>query len=220
MKGERRIFEASEIRSDQADGYTILGGYAILFNSRTNIGPFDEIIEPGAVGPDALKDVPFFVNHDTYGIPMARSRNNNERSTMQLFVDDIGVGFRIRLDTERNANANALASAVEREDISGVSFMMLGVTDKWEDARSEHPLRHIRNIARIGEISAVVWPAYKETSIESRDNSGALDSALESLESAKAAEEAEERERLENERRTAAIEKLEKLQKEVRSNDV
>ena len=220
MKGERRIFNCSEIRAEQFEGITKLTGYAILFNSRTNIGPFDEVIEPGAVGPEAMKDVPFFVNHDTSGIPMARSRNNNENSTMQLFLDEKGVGFRVNLDTERNTNARALSSAVERGDISGVSFMMLGVTDTWEDARSEHPLRHIRNIRRIGEISAVVWPAYEETSIESRDRSGSLDSALESLESAKAAEEQEEREKLENERRTAAIEKLENLQKEVRNNDI
>lgn len=216
-KAERRAY-TFEVRAEDNEGIARLEGRAILYNSRTNIGRFDEIIEPGALEGTDLRDVPFFANHNVNSIPLARSRNNNENSTMQLILDEEGLGIRADLDIENNAEARALYSAVERGDITGMSFMMIGIKDRWEGARSEHPLRHITAIERIGEVSAVNFPAYAQTSIESRDNSGALESAMESLESAIAAEEAEEREAAEQERRTAVLEWLENYRKG-KSND-
>lgn len=216
-KAERRAY-TFEVRAEDNEGIARLEGRAILYNSRTNIGRFDEIIEPGALDGTDLRDVPFFANHNVNSIPLARSRNNNENSTMQLILDEEGLGIRADLDIENNAEARALYSAVERGDITGMSFMMIGIKDRWEGARSEHPLRHITAIERIGEVSAVNFPAYAQTSIESRDNSGALESAMESLESAIAAEEAEERAAAEQERRTAVLEWLENYRKG-KSND-
>ena len=218
-KAERRAY-TFEVRAEETEGIARLEGRAILYNSRTNIGRFDEIIEPGALDNTDLRDVPFFANHNINSIPLARSRNNNENSTMQLILDGDGLGIRADLDIENNAEARALYSAVERGDITGMSFMMIGIKDKWEGPRSEHPLRHIVGIERIGEVSAVNFPEYAQTSIESRDNSGTLESALESLESAIAEEEAEERAKAEDERRTAAIERLNKLQQEVRDREI
>ena len=218
-KAERRAY-TFEVRAEETEGIARLEGRAILYNSRTNIGRFDEIIDPGALDNTDLKDVPLFANHNVHSIPLARSRNNNENSTMQLTLDGDGLGIRADLDIENNAEARALYSAVERGDITGMSFMMIGVKDRWEDARSDHPLRHIIGIERIGEVSAVNFPAYAQTSIESREVFGSLDSALESLESAKAAEEAEERAKADEERRTAALERLNNLLKEVKRNEV
>lgn len=192
---EIRSFDCSVDSEESKEGKRILTGRAIVFGKRTNIGPFDEIIEQEAITPEVLRDVPLLLNHDQKGIPLARSRNNNENSSMQLILDDEGLSFRTTLDTENNMNARALSSAVDRGDISGMSFMMIRVKDRWENARSEHPVRHVIGIGRIGEISAVTHPAYAQTSIENRGISGSLDSALESLESARAAEIAEERKR-------------------------
>ena len=209
-KAERRAY-TFEVRAEENEGTARLEGRAILYNARTNIGRFDEIIEPGALDGTDLKDVPFFANHNVNSIPLARSRNNNENSTMQLILDGEGLGIRADLDIENNAEARALYSAVERGDITGMSFMMIGIKDKWEGARSEHPLRHITAIERIGEVSAVNFPAYPQTSIESREHSAALESAMESLESAIAEEEEEERKAQAAERRTAALERLNNL---------
>ena len=52
-------------------------GRAIVYNSRTDLGWFDEVIEAGALAETNLKDVRFLVNHNTDMIPLARSRNNN-----------------------------------------------------------------------------------------------------------------------------------------------
>ena len=208
-KAEKRAF-TFEWRAEEIEDERVgrLEGRAILYNSRTNIGRFDEIIEPGALDNTDFRDVPLFANHNINSVPLARSRNNNENSTMQLTLDEEGLGIRADLDLENNADARALYSAVKRGDITGMSFMMIGVKDKWDGARSEHPLRHITGIERIGEVSVVNFPAYTQTSIETRDNSDALESAMESLESAIAAEEAEERETAEQERRTAVLEWL------------
>ena len=122
---EVRSFNCVVDTEESKEGKRTLTGRAIVFGQRTNIGPFDEIIEREAITPDVLRDVPLLLNHDLSGIPLARSRNNNENSSMQLILDDEGLGFRTVLDTANNMNAKALSSAVDRGDISGMSFMMM-----------------------------------------------------------------------------------------------
>lgn len=180
---EIRTFEF-EVRAEQNDEHGhFLTGRPIVYNQRTDIGWYDEIIEQGALDYTDLKDVRFLVNHNVDMIPLARSRNNNENSTMQLIPDESGMGIRVDLDTENNSDAKSLYSAVGRGDISGMSFMFSVDKDSWDDIDSEHPTRHIRSIKRVLEVSAVTFPAYSQTSIQTRGLSDALDSAKESLES-------------------------------------
>ena len=176
-----------EVRADQNEEHgNFITGRPIVFDSRTDIGPWDEIIDRGALDETDLKDVRFLVNHNVDMIPLARSRNNNANSTMQLSVDEDGMGIRVDLDVENNADAKSLYSAVSRGDISGMSFMFSVDKDSWDDVDSEHPTRHIRSIRRVLEVSAVTFPAYAQTSIQTRGLSDALDSAKESLESERA----------------------------------
>lgn len=67
-----------------------------------------------------------------------------------------------------------------------MSFMFSVDKDSWDDIDTEHPTRHVRSIKRVLEVSAVTFPAYSQTSIQTRGLSDALDSALESLESERA----------------------------------
>ena len=186
MKTEIRTFNF-EVLADQNEQHGhFLTGRPIVFNQRTNLGWYDEIIEAGALDVTDLKDVRMLVNHNTDMIPLARSRNNNENSTMQLIPDDEGMKIRADLDTENNADARSLYSAVGRGDISGMSFMFTVDKDSWDDIDTEHPTRHIRSISRILEVSAVTFPAYTQTSIQTRGLADALDSAKASLESERA----------------------------------
>lgn len=159
-------------------------GRPIVYNSKTDLGYFDEIIEAGALDKANLKDVRFLVNHNTDMIPLARSRNNNENSTMQLEVDKSGMGIRVNLDTENNSEARNLYSAIKRGDITGMSFMFTIDDEEWEDLESDHPTRHIRKIGQVFEVSAVTFPAYEATEISARDKE-ALDSAKATLDSVK-----------------------------------
>lgn len=183
---EIRAFNFDVRAQEDEEHGAYLEGTPIVYDSLTDLGGYDEIIDRGALQNTDLKDVRFLVNHNTDMIPLARSRNNNENSTMQMSVNDNGMNIRVNLDTENNAEAKALYSAVERGDISGMSFMFSVDGDKWENLESEHPTRHILSIGRVFEVSAVTFPAYEATSIQARGLSGALDSALDSLESARA----------------------------------
>lgn len=157
-----------EVRAEETEAGNIITGRPIVYNSRTDLGWFDEIIEPGALNNTDLTDVRFLVNHDTSKIPLARSRRNNGNSTMQLTTDNDGLGIRVTLDTENNSEARALYSAVQRGDISGMSFMF-GIRDEeWENLDSDHPTRHIKDISTVVEVSAVTFPAYESTEINAR----------------------------------------------------
>lgn len=170
-----------EVRAENADNKNIIVGRPIVYNSRTNLGWFDEIIEPGALSNTDLTDVRFLVNHDTSKIPLARSRRNNGNSTMHLTVDEAGMEIRVTLDIENNMEARALYSAVERGDISGMSFMFSIRDEEWDELDSDHPTRRIKDISTVVEVSAVTFPAYDATEINARSKE-ALDNARSALE--------------------------------------
>ena len=173
-----------EVRAARTDKGNTITGRPIVYNSRTNIGCFDEVIEAGALDGADLRDVRFLVNHDTSKLPLARSRRNNGNSTMQLTVDTFGMTIDANLDTENNAEARALYSAVERGDITGMSFMFSIDDEEWENLDSDHPTRHIRKIGSVVEVSAVTFPAYDATEIFARSKE-ALESARSALENAR-----------------------------------
>jgi HK97 family phage prohead protease len=193
MEKEIRAF-TFEVRANNNDEHgNFLEGRPIVYDSRTDLGWYDEIIDKGALDNTDLKDVRFLVNHNTDMIPLARSRNNTVNSTMQMTVDEQGMLIRVDLDTENNAEAKSLYSAVERGDIDGMSFMFVADEDRWEDIDTDHPTRHIVSLRKVFEVSAVTFPAYEDTSIQARGLSSALDSAKTSLENVKAEARAIER---------------------------
>lgn len=188
-KANRELIQRNynfEIRAEQDEERgSVIVGRPIVYDSRTDIdGYFAEIIERGALKNTDLTDVRFLVNHDLSKIPLARSRRNTKNSTMQLSVDDEGLGIRVVLDTENNTEARNLYSAIERGDISGMSFMFGVDAEEWEDLDSDYPTRHIKSISTVVEVSAVTFPAYESTSISARDKS-ALDNARLALENAR-----------------------------------
>jgi HK97 family phage prohead protease len=222
MNKEIRSLEF-EIRAEETGQEKRAGrltGTPIVFNQVTDLGWIREVIEPGALDSTDLRDVRFLVGHDTSMIPLARSRNNNENSTMQLSVTDRGMEIRVDLDIEGNPRAKELYSAVKRGDISGMSFMFTVDKDAWEDLESEQPLRRITSISRVFEVSAVTFPAYEGTDLQAASEDSALESARASLESARKQLEEDRKAQAEAERRTALIARLENLNKEVKRDEV
>lgn len=184
---ERRAF-TFDVRAEENEEHGhFLSGTPIVFDVQTDLGWCRECIAPGALDDADMKDVRFLVGHDTSAIPLARSRNNNANSTMQMSVNDKGMDIRVDLDTENNGRARELYSAAKRQDISGMSFMFSVDSVSWEDLDSDKPLRRITKIRRIYEVSAVAFPAYESTTLEARsDNCEVLDSNHAALESVKA----------------------------------
>lgn len=203
-----------EVRAEQDERHgAVITGHPIVFNQVTEIctwaGTIREVIDPEAIDQNTdMRDVRFLVGHDASMIPLARSRNNNQNSTMQLTPDETGLGMRADMDTENNTTARALYSAAGRGDISSMSFAFIVDKEAWDDLDTDKPLRHIRHIARIIEVSAVAFPAYEGTDLEAADERNRLESLVSSLESARR-QLAEQRARDENaQRRNAAIQAL------------
>lgn len=184
MKGTVKRSYQFEIRAEEGERGKVIQGRPIVYNSRTNLGYFDEIIEPGALNNADLTDVRFLVNHDTSKIPLARSCARNQDSTMQMHVDNQGLKIRVMLDTENNAEARALYSAVQRRDITGMSFLFGIDHETWENMDTDHPLRRIQSISVVEEVSAVTFPAYEATEIDAR-NKKSLEEEKRKLEEAR-----------------------------------
>ena len=188
MPNKNNIIKRSysfEVRAEEQDGGRVITGRPIVYGSETDLGWFREIIDQGALDEADLTDVRFLVNHNTDMIPLARSRRNNGNSTMKMSVDLMGLNLDyVKLDTENNMDARAPFSAVERGDLTGMSFMFTIEDEEWQDLDTESPLRRIKRIGKVYEVSAVTFPAYEATEINARDKA-ALDSARATLENAR-----------------------------------
>ena len=203
-----------DIRAEETEKESRKGqltGLPIVFDQRTDLGFCDEVIDRSALDDCDLKDVMFLVGHDTSMIPLARSRNNNENSTMQMTVTERGMEIRVDLDIENNPRAAELYSAVKRGDITGMSFMFSVNKDSWDDIDGDHPTRTILAIRKVYEVSAVAFPAYPQTELQAASEGDTLESVKASLESARKAADEERAKAAEQERRTALLERLNKI---------
>ena len=183
----------AEFRAAGSDGEQkghIVEGLAAVYEQETHIadffGEFIEVIRAGAFDETDFSDVRLLVNHDTSGIALARSRNNNKSdkpNTMQLTVDEKGVNIKADLDTENNEQARALYSAISRGDMDGMSFCFFvsEKNQKWSE-KDGVDYREILKVDKVIEVSAVNFPAYEGTNINSRS----LDSDKRALENARA----------------------------------
>lgn len=182
---ERRAFTFDVRAIESENGEKIITGRPIVYEAKTDLGYFDEVIARGALDGADLRDVRFLVNHNTSMIPLARSRRNNGNSTMKLSTDFDGMSMDfVKLDVDNNSDARALYSAVQRGDITGMSFMFSIDAQEWLDLESDHPTRRITKIGKVVEVSAVTFPAYDSTEISARSKE-ALESARHELESAR-----------------------------------
>ncbi len=169
-----------EVRAekDESEGAVIVGR-PIVYDSKTDLGYFEEVIEKGALSKTDLSDVRFLVNHDTSKLPLARFKKGEKNSTMSINVDDKGMTIRVSLDIENNTEARNLYSSVQRRDVSGMSFMFGVDSEEWENLDTDYPTRRILGISSVAEVSAVTFPAYESTEINTR-NKETLNSAKDS----------------------------------------
>lgn len=169
-----------ELETREQGDAGVIRGVPIVYDSVTDLGYFDEVIERGALDKTNLTDVRLCLNHDTSFV-YARSRNNRPDSTMRLALTDRGLEVEADLAINESPKARDYYSAVKRGDIDKMSFMFSVDEERWEDLDSEHPTRHILSIGSVVEVSAVTFPAYDSTSIQARSKE-ALDSARSALE--------------------------------------
>lgn len=134
----------------------VLEGYAALYNEPTDLGPFREMIAPGAFAEVLDDDVRLLLNHD--GAPLARTKNG----TLQLSDDERGLMYRAELiDTQAGRDLYAM---VKRGDITQSSF---GFTIEKQEIQ-EDGLRVITKVGRLLDVSPVTYPAYESTEVYAR----------------------------------------------------
>ena len=140
----------------------VIRGTAIVFNSESrDLGGFREIIMPEALDKffernSNAPDVAALFNHDT-GEVLGRTPD-----TLKLSRDDKGLHFEL---TPPKSRADVLES-VARRDIRGASFAFTLAKggDTWKEG-DEGPIRTIREIDQLFEVSLVLQPAYEATSV-------------------------------------------------------
>jgi HK97 family phage prohead protease len=169
-------------------------GYAVVFGVRSvNLVPWSsyrevyEIMEPGSITNELLQrsDVVLTAFHDNTAI-LGRWRNG--KGTLNLQLDKRGLRVECTLaDTER---ANELLSAIERGDITGMSFAFRadeedsenGVSyEKIEDRNAEGKevwLRHVKKVTGLYDVTIAGHPAYEQTTVDTREVDEFLDSKV------------------------------------------
>lgn len=160
MTIERRATLAAP--QQRAEGDNRVGGYAVVWGDRADIGGWwTEEFKPGAFADSIKGDVRALFDHDT-----GRVLGRTASGTLRLAEDQRGVGFEIDLpDTQDGRDVNTL---IGRGDLSGVSFGFRALIEEWDET-VDPPHRTISK-AEMFELSVVAFPAYDATEVAQRSS--------------------------------------------------
>lgn len=151
-----------EFRDSPEDEELYFEGYAIKFDSLSeDLGGFREMVERTALDKTDFSDVRALFNHDPNQI-LSRS----SAKTLELEVDDVGLKFRSKIpDTTYGKN---LIENLRNGNVTQCSFGFRVDDDGDEftyDEKEGIYKRSLRNIKEILDVSAVTYPAYKDTEV-------------------------------------------------------
>lgn len=161
MTLERRaLTRPLEMRAAADDALRKVAGYAVVYNSATDIGDmFREVFAPGAFTDAITGDVVALFGHDRN-----RVLGRTIAGTLRLSEDANGIAFEV--DLPDTSDGRDLGVSVERGDIRGTSFGFQSIKETWDES-TEPPTRTIQKAAMF-EISPTAFPAYDDTSIAMR----------------------------------------------------
>jgi HK97 family phage prohead protease len=162
---EKRVMTECEMRVEREDREgnpaARIVGYAAVFNKPTDIGPFREVIVPGAFGKalESGVDVRALFNHDP-NVVLGRT----SAGTLKLEENTKGLKYTIR--PPDTAAARDLLVSIERGDITGSSFGFRTIKNVWrtDDGRDLRELIEVEPF----DVSPVTFPAYPQTSVALR----------------------------------------------------
>lgn len=197
-------------------------GHAVIFGQRSvNLTPWSsyrevyEIIEPGAITKELINrsDVVLTAFHNN---EIILGRSVNGKGTLSLTLDDKGMNCRCTL--AETATADELLSAIQRGDITGMSFAFTadeddsenGVSYERVEARNKDGkevwIRHVKKITGLYDVTIAGHPAYPQTDIAQRELIDKdLDARIGEPEALKTQREAEEKKTQERNRAIAAL---------------
>lgn len=150
----------------------IISGYAIVYDVESRIladfeGEFVEVIKPGAVDEALLSrsDIKALYNHNRDDL---LARYTEGSGTLSLVPDEKGLFF--SFSAPKTTLGDDVRELVKRGDLRGCSFAFtVNPADVEYHKRADgRPLRVIKKIASLHDISIVVDPAYIQTSVDVR----------------------------------------------------
>lgn len=161
----RAIGEVLEVRASE-NGKKKIGGYALKWGKRYNMGWFTEEIHRDALKGADLGDVRALLNHDPNFV-----LGRTTAGTLRLTEDETGLRYEIDLpDTQA---ARDLAVSIERGDISQSSWGFTlrvdedSTGDEWKrDGGKDH--RTIKSVRQVFDVSPVTFPANPDTEVAKR----------------------------------------------------
>ena len=164
----RTVAAEFEMRDDAQTGAPIFEGYASVFDTPYNMGPFWEQVDKRAFNRTLGQnpDVRLLVDHA--GQPLARTKSG----TLQLHADTRGLHAKATLDPT-DPDVQRLLPKMRRGDLDQMSFSFRvagSQGDDWEYG-SERTLRTLRELSLADQdVSIVTYPASTTTSASLRSN--------------------------------------------------
>lgn len=151
-----------ELRAGADGTMPTLVGYAAVFDSRIDLGWFEEEVAVGAFTRSLTDgdDVRALYNHDS-----AQVIGRRDAKTLRLEED--ATGLRIEIDLPDTTAARDLIANINAGNIDGMSFGFRAREQEWIEREDEPELRRLIDVELI-EVSAVTFPAYPDTSIAKR----------------------------------------------------
>ena len=162
--------------SGAGSNYKTITGYAAVWNRMSeDLGGFREIIAPGAF-TRALErgdTIKLLYDHDS-----ATAMASTDNGTLELREDETGLHVWARVDMS-DPDVQRVAAKLRSGVVDQMSFafsMGDGAEDEW-DYTAGMPVRTIRSVSDLYEVSVVAFPAYTSTKVallERARNAGRL----------------------------------------------
>lgn len=163
----RNITGKVEIRSEGEGQPMVVTGTAVVFNTETDMGWYNEKVAADAFTECDMTDVLALKNHDEDEI---LSRTTDKPDDLQISVSADGLQYTF---TVKNECAKRCAEDVALGFIRGSSFGFITRSDAWEyDVKqtdgSTKDVRTILKIEKLYDVSPVTFPAYPTTTVAAR----------------------------------------------------
>jgi uncharacterized protein len=174
MENKELRYTVSEVehRADVESGKNYITGRAVVYDSPYPMYKgFVEYIAKGAMDGADLSDVICSFNHED---ELLLGRSVNGMGTLVLRTDEKGLLFEVEAN-ETTASRDCLVN-VQLKNIRGCSFEFSTGEETWDyDVMqadgSTATVRTINKINKLYAVNPVVYPAYRETEIESMKRS-------------------------------------------------
>lgn len=159
---QRRSFPG-QFRAQEQDGKRHIEGYFAVFGDVYDMGGgITESIAPTAFNGQLGEDVRCLIDHETR-LVLGRTK----AGTLQLWVDDHGLAFRVAIN-EADTDAMNLYARVQRGDVSQCSFGFQILDEEYRVDEDTGNVHFTIKAVRLYEGSIVTFPAYESTEAGAR----------------------------------------------------